>query len=173
MPRLRRAPRPASRLPQLLLLGQAVVGMLLGVVWWALTRRPGAWLVGEPVVTTDLTSYVARDGTFAVLGLVLGVVAGVVVLRHGRERPLLLLTAALCGALAGSLLAAGTGAALPPGDPTDPRHVSVTAWGVLLLWPFGLSGVVLLATLSTAVGDWVRAPRSRADDEDPVPESRA
>ena len=169
MPRLSRA----SGLPQRLLLGQAVLGLVVGVVWWGLTRRPAGWLVGEPVVTSALTYPVARDGTFAVLGLVLGVLAGVVVLRHGHERPLLLLTAALCGALAGSLLAAGTGAALPPSDPADPRHVAVTAWGVLLLWPLALSAVVLLSTLSTAVADWVRAPRDRGADDERVPDLSA
>jgi hypothetical protein len=89
----------------------------------------------------------------------------VLVLRRGRERPLLLLTAALAGALAGSLLAAGAGSALPPRAATDPRHVAVTADGVLLLWPLALSAVVLLGTLTSALTDWVRAPRAAAGEE--------
>jgi len=148
-----------------------VVGLVAGVVWWALTRSPATWLVGEPVVTSPLTSPVARDGVFAVGGVLLGVAAGVVVLRRGRRRPLLLLTAALAGALAGSLLAAGAGSALPPRPPSDPRHVAVSAAGVLLLWPLALSAVVLLGTLTSALTDWVRAPR--ADDLSAEPEPHA
>ncbi|NAZ82424.1 hypothetical protein GTR02_11390 [Kineococcus sp. R8] len=166
MQRSRVARRPGrgvdddARLPLRLLLGQAVTGVVLGVVWWALTRSPGPLLVGEPVVTTSLAYPVARDGTLAVLGLALGAGVGVLVLRRARRQPLLLLAGAVCGALAGSLLAAGTGAALPPSDPADPLHVSVTAWGVLLLWPLAVCVVVLVVTLASAVVDWVREPRA-------------
>jgi len=169
-----RAPAaPDARLPQLLLVGQALAGLVAGVLWWALTRSPATWVVGEPVVTSPLTSPVARDGVLAVGEVVLGLAAGAVVLRRGRERPLLLLTAAVAGALAGSLLAAGAGSALPPRSPADPRHVAVSAYGVLLLWPLALSAVVLLGTLVSALTDWVRAPHAGTDERTAAPDPRA
>jgi len=167
-PAARSAPAVDARLPQLLLLGQALAGLVAGVLWWAATRSPATWLVGEPVVTSPLTSPVARDGVFAVGGVLLGIAVGVVVLRRGRQRPLLLLTAALAGALAGSLLAAAVGAALPPRNPSDPRHVAVSADGVLLLWPLAVSAVILFGTLTSALTDWVRRPVEPAREETAV-----
>ncbi|WP_369053492.1 hypothetical protein [Kineococcus terrestris] len=161
--------RPAAAAPRrsradgrrplvLLLLGQAVTGLLLGVGWWALARTPPEWLVGEPVVATPAALQVARDGSFAVLTGLVGVLVGVLVLRMARPAPLATLLTAVAGALAGALLAAGTGSALPPADPADPAHVGLLAWGVVLVQPFAAAAVVALVTLASAVGDWVRRP---------------
>ena len=168
LPRLRgrAAVRVADpHVPLLLLLGQAGAGLGAGVVWWVLTRRPPEWLVGEPVVTSPLFYAVARDGTFAVIAVLLGLAAGVGVLRRGDVRPVPVLLAAVCGALAGALLMAGTGAELPPRSPLDPEHVGLTAWGVVLLWPFALCALVTAATLASEVGDWVSGGGRRSEPD--------
>ena len=144
--------------PALLLFGQAVLGLLLGVLWWALTRHPADWLVGEPVVTSSTSYPIARDGTYAVLTALAGVVAGVLVLLRAGSRPVTVFAAALAGAVAGSLLGAGAGAALPPSAPADPAHVTLQAWVVVLVWPLALSLVVALVTLAASLVDWVRHP---------------
>lgn len=149
---------PGLRTPFLLLFGQAVLGVVVGVAWWALTRTPADWLVGEPVVTTG-SAAVARDGTLAVLGALLGLAVGVLVLRAARVRPLVTYGAGVAGALAGSLIAAGTGSLLPPTAPSDPSHVSLGAWGVALVWPLVLSAVVTLVTLAGTLREWAAAPR--------------
>ena len=151
------AASPGLRLPLGLLLGQAAVGALLGAAWWALARRPAAWLVGEPVITSSAQYPVARDGSFAVLTAAVGLVAGLVVLRRAGERPVPVLVAGLAGALAGALLTVAVAGVLPPADPADPAHVSVHAWAVVLVQPLVLSCVVAVATLSATLVDWVRA----------------
>lgn len=60
-------PGRTDRLPLVLLFGQALLGLVVGVVWWALTRHPPTWVVGEPVVTSPAVYPVARDGVFTVL----------------------------------------------------------------------------------------------------------
>lgn len=150
---------PGLRPQFLLLFGQALLGVLVGVVWWALTRTPPDWLVGEPVVTTAGSSAIARDGTLAVLGAVAGTVVGVLVLRTARVRPLAVFAAAVAGAVAGSLIAAGTGGLLPPTGAQDPAHVSLGAWGVVLVWPLAVSAVVTLVMLVSVLREWIDAPR--------------
>ncbi|NAZ88184.1 hypothetical protein, partial [Kineococcus indalonis] len=149
---------PAQRPPLGLLLGQAAAGVLLGVLWWALARRPGAWLVGEPLVTSTAQYPVARDGSFAVLTALAGLVGALVVLRRAGERPVPVLVAGVAGALAGALLTVATAGALPPSDPGEPAHVSVYAWVVVLVQPLVLSCVVAVVTLSATLVDWVRSP---------------
>ncbi|WP_432494228.1 hypothetical protein [Kineococcus auxinigenes] len=151
-------PRRTLRVPLGLLFGQAVAGALLGVLWWAVARRPAAWLVGEPVLLSAAQYPVARDGAFAVLTALAGVAAGLVVLRCAGPDPVRVLLAALAGALAGSLLTVAVAGVLPPSDPAEVAHVSVYAWAVVLVQPLVLSGVVAVATLSSALVDWVRTP---------------
>ncbi|WP_432486936.1 hypothetical protein [Kineococcus sp. SYSU DK018] len=152
------APRSGDlRLPFALLLGQALTGALLGVAWWALARRPAAWLVGEPVVVSSAQFPIARDGSFAVLTATAGLVAGLVVLRRAGERPLQVLGAALAGALSGSLLTVATAGALPPSDPAAAAHVSLYAWAVVLVQPLVLTCVVAVVSLSSALVGWTRA----------------
>ncbi|WP_183391584.1 hypothetical protein [Kineococcus radiotolerans] len=147
-----------DRLPLVLLFGQALLGLVVGVVWWALTRHPPTWVVGEPVVTSPAVYPVARDGVFTVLTGLLGVLAGLAVVRAPGPRPLLLLGAALAGAAAGALLAAGLGTSLPPTDPADSAHVTLHAWVVLLVQPFVVAVVVALVTLTRSLLEWTRAP---------------
>lgn len=145
--------------PFVLLFGQAVLGIGVGVLWWAVTRTPADWLVGEPVVTTASSYAIARDGTLSVLGALVGLVAGIVVLRTAGNRPLATYGAAVAGALAGSLIAAGTGSLLPPTAADDPAHVTVSAWGAALVWPLVVSLVVTVVTLVTSVRSWIDQPR--------------
>lgn len=156
--------RPATarglpdRLPLVLLFGQAGLGVVLGLLWWVSTRHPAPWVVGEPVVTSSAVYPVARDGVFAVLTAAAGLGAGVVVVLRPGVRPLRLLAAALSGALAGPLLTAGLGSALPPSDPADAAHVTLHAWVVLLVQPFVVAVVVATSTLARSLLDWTRSP---------------
>ncbi|MCI2239717.1 hypothetical protein MO973_41755 [Paenibacillus sp. TRM 82003] len=145
------------RLPMALLLGQAVAGPLLGVLWWALARRPAPWLVGEPVVVTGAAYPIARDGSFAALTALAGLVAGALVLRWAREHPLPVMVAGLTGALAGSLLTVATAGVLPPSDPSALAHVSVYAWAVVLVQPLVVSVVVAVVSLAGALVAWTRS----------------
>ncbi|NAZ74093.1 hypothetical protein GTQ99_01430 [Kineococcus sp. T13] len=139
-----------------LLFGQALVGVVVGFVWWALTRRPGDWLVGEPVVTSTSMYPIARDGVFAVLTGLLGLAAGLLVAVRPGPRPLVTFVAALVGALAGALLAAGLGSSLPPTPTDDPAHVTLLAWAVLLVQAFAVAAVVASISLVRAVLDLSR-----------------
>jgi len=143
-------------LPFALLFGQAAVGLLVGVVWWLLTRHPATWMSGEPIVTSTSVWPMARDGVFAVLTALVGLVAAVVVLTRAGARPLVPFATALLGALAGALLAAGLGSSLPPSDPSDAAHVTVTAWAVLLVQPFVVAAVVALVSLAQSLLEWAR-----------------
>jgi hypothetical protein len=149
---------PSRALPFALLFGQAALGLVVGVVWWLLTRHPPTWMVGEPVVTSTSVWPMARDGVFSVLTGLVGLLAALVVLARAGERPVVPFVAALLGALAGALLAAGLGSSLPPSDPTDASHVSVTAWAVLLVQPFVVAAAVALVTLVQALLAWTRNP---------------
>jgi hypothetical protein len=148
--------RQGTRFPLVVLFGQAVLGLVVGVVWWAFTRHPATWMVGEPVVTSTSVYPIARDGTFAVLTGLVGLVAGVVVVVRAGERPLVLFATAVAGAVAGTLLAAGLGTSLPPSDPDDAAHVTVQAWAVLLVQPFVVAASVALVTLARSLLEWVR-----------------
>ncbi|MEZ0164096.1 hypothetical protein AB2L27_04855 [Kineococcus sp. LSe6-4] len=141
-----------------LLFGQAGAGLVVGVLWWALTRRPATALVGEPVVTSAAVYPMARDGVFSVLTGLVGLAAAVVVLRRARQAPVTVFVAALAGALTSSLLAAGTGSALPPTGPAEAAHVTLTAWVAVLVQPFVVSAAVALVTLGDVLARWVRTP---------------
>ncbi|WP_432541209.1 hypothetical protein [Kineococcus sp. SYSU DK002] len=159
MPGVTAAPAPAPagrRLGVVLLFGQALAGLAVGVVWWALTRHPAPWVVGEPVVTSGAVYPIARDGVFSVLTGLVGLAAAVVVVTRGRQRPVLALGTALAGALASALLALGVGGALPPSDATDVAHVTVHAGIVLLVQPFVVAAAVALVTLVDALWHWAR-----------------
>ncbi|WP_432562774.1 hypothetical protein [Kineococcus sp. SYSU DK003] len=148
----------AGRLPFVLLFGQAVLGLLVGLVWWLLTREPAPWTVGEPVVTSTAVYPMARDGVFTVLTGLVGLAAGVLVLARSGERPLPPFGAASAGALAGALLAAGVGSALPPTAGDDAAHVTVHAWAVVLVQPFVVAAVVAVVTLVRSLLEWVDRP---------------
>ncbi|WP_432521593.1 hypothetical protein [Kineococcus sp. SYSU DK006] len=149
------APAP-SRVPVVLLFGQPLAGAVVGVLWWALTRHPADWLVGEPVVVSSSLYPIARDGVFAVLTGVVGALAGLLVAARPGPRPLVTFTAAVAGALASALIAAGLGSSLPPTAVEDPAHVTLLAWVVLLVQVLAVTVVVAAATLVQAALDWTR-----------------
>ncbi|WP_380156951.1 hypothetical protein [Kineococcus sp. R86509] len=152
------AAQRSSRLPLVLLFGQAVLGLVVGVVWWAATRHPATWMVGEPVVTSTSVYPIARDGVFSVLTGLVGLAAGIVVVRRAGERPLVLFATALAGAVAGALLAAGLATSLPPTNTENAAHVTLQAWVALLVQPFVVAAVVALTTLVQSLLDWTRSP---------------
>lgn len=152
------AARRSGRLPLVLLFGQAVLGLVVGVVWWAATRHPATWMVGEPVVTSTSVYPIARDGVFSVLTGLVGLAAGIVVVVRAGEKPLVLFATALAGAVAGALLAAGLATSLPPASPDDAAHVTLQAWVALLVQPFVVAAVVALTTLTQSLLEWTRSP---------------
>ena len=151
--------RPGSRSGRprrdalVLLTVQAVAGPCIGLAWWGLAADPAGWLVGEPSRTAG-SVLAARDGTLAVLGILMGAAAGARVLRRPGRRPLLTLAAGLAGAVAGVALAVAVARLLPAG--VDGARVSPRAWGVVLLWPALVAGVVFARQVAQAVGRWVR-----------------
>ncbi|PRY17550.1 hypothetical protein [Kineococcus rhizosphaerae] len=148
------------RTPLVLLFGQGVLGLVVGVVWWSLTRHPATWMVGEPVVTSTSVYPIARDGVFTVLTGLVGFAAALVVVTRGGEphRPLLLFASALGGAFAGALIAAGLGTSLPPSGDAAVAHVTLRAWVAVLVQPFVVSVVVAVVTLVQALLEWTRTP---------------
>lgn len=152
------AAQRSGRLPLVLLFGQAVLGLVVGVVWWAVTRHPATWMVGEPVVTSTSVYPIARDGVFSVLTGLVGLAAGIVVVRRAGEKPLVLFATALAGAVAGALLAAGLATSLPPTNAENAAHVTLQAWVALLVQPFVVAAVVALTTLVQSLLDWTRTP---------------
>ncbi|WP_345711730.1 hypothetical protein [Kineococcus glutinatus] len=132
---------------------QALAGLVAGLAWWVLAHDPPRWLAGEPWLTNGSVD-AARDGSLAVLELVLGAAAGLRVLRRPGPRPLLTLLVGIGGALLASGLAVAVAAVLPVG--VDSAHVVPRAWGVALLWPTALAGVVFVRTLAQSLVAWVR-----------------
>ncbi|MFB9378919.1 hypothetical protein ACFFKU_06145 [Kineococcus gynurae] len=208
-----------ARSPLALLLGQALTGLVLGVVWWWLTRDAADVLLGEPVRVSPSALPMARDGVLTGLTALAGIVFGALATRqalgvprvtsvrrradataaqHGTSaaatspepttgvdrpattnrlgpqapyapetdephatgrphpRPSAVLLALVCGATAGSLLAAATGAALPTTSTSPFAAVGVTAVGVLLVWPLAACATMFAITAAGALRDWVR-----------------
>lgn len=179
-------PRPAGAgRDVLVVLGSLLLlGVVAGVVWWLLVD-PAQFTKtaqGGAMSENELGKRFDADAWFAVIGLVAGLAAGLV-LSAWRSRDPLLVSGLL---LLGSLLAAGVmllvGHVLGPGDPRAalqaaavgakvPETLGVDTPLAVLGWPFG----VLVGTLLVLLG---RAPEhvgpgpDRPDGEpEPAPRS--
>ncbi|MFF1880449.1 hypothetical protein ACFVVC_03120 [Pseudarthrobacter sp. NPDC058196] len=136
--------RPARRLPWSLLLVPAVAGVPAGLLWWLLapgglnliTRNPSLASGTAPLV------WLPRDLTLAGIMVLAGCLLAVFLADGKRPDPQTALLAGLVGAVAGSLVAWGTGILTarlwgPPVDPSANASIafSLRALPVLLLWP--------------------------------------
>lgn len=104
----------------------ALLGALAGLLWaaWSPVRPPGLVVPGG-TVTTETEQWVAADGRFALLAVVLGVVFALIAWRARRSRSGLAVLALAVGGIVGGLLTdlvgwlVGGGSS---GGPVDSRH---------------------------------------------------
>jgi len=158
-----------------------VLGLVCGVAWWLLVdlaEFSGARSGGASMGELELGKRFNADGWYAVLGMVAGFLAGVL-LTWWRSRDSLLTTllllpgarlAAATTALVGGLLGPGepatTGTVLAPGE-TVPVALTVTADVVYLMWPVAaLAGALMVLWSSTS------QPTTEAEPSDPAGDDR-
>ncbi|WP_315915035.1 hypothetical protein [Arthrobacter sp. lap29] len=146
-----------------------VLGAVMGVAWFVLA--PGGAIYGDG---SDYDSWFPRDAALALLMLVAGVVASVLLLRQGRKTPRIWTTAAptlalLVGALAGSVLAWRTGVFAGDLFHTLPENLgnpsivfSLRSPSVLLIWPLTSAAVLFLTHL---FGYYFGKPEKREEME--------
>lgn len=164
----------------------AVVGVPLGVLWWALAPRADYRITGSGPVAIGNPSeelLVADDGVFVLVVAGFGLLAGVLTWLVRRQRGLASLLAVAVGTLAGSAVAWQVGEALGPG----PTRAALTHVGgrvttsltldmhpALAVGPFFALLVWLVATLYSK-GDGLGRPAPATDASapaDPVEEER-
>lgn len=167
--------RGAATDTAVILVGFLVTGVVCGVVWWLLvdpaefTKTRDGSVMGE----VDLTKRFAPDGWYAVIALVAGFLAGLVVTWR-RARDLRLTTVlVVVGSLVAAAAMAAVGAALGPGDPdpvlasatrgtTVPADLSVSAGVTYLMWPIAaLAGALMVLWSSPGVGDPLNPEQAR------------
>ncbi|MDI2126212.1 hypothetical protein [Yinghuangia seranimata] len=141
-----------------------VAAVAAGAVWHALAPDMPRVVVNHNVYDTPQTPVegeVARDGWFAVVGVVTGLLIAAAVFWKGRRHGIGVAVALGLGGLLGSYVAYKVGAALGPdtfGDQLkslDGRHdfdepLRIQAMGVLYLWP--MASLVLYIFLYAAFG---------------------
>lgn len=153
---------PVRRLlPWSLLLVPAAAGIPAGILWWLLapgglnliTRDPALAAGSVPLV------WLPRDLTLAGILVLAGCLLAVFLSDGRRDDPQAALLTGLAGALAGSILAWGTGilAARLFGPAVDASAnasiaFSLRAWPVLLLWPAATAVSVFVLELVGAAG---------------------
>ncbi|WP_326690986.1 MULTISPECIES: hypothetical protein [unclassified Streptomyces] len=151
----------------------AVVGVLLGLLWLWLAPRVPLFTDGKAVYLKDPEGEesVGADGTFTLLGLAFGLVAGIVVFLCRKKGGVGLVVGLTVGGLLGSLLAWRVGVWLGPEtdlvaaakaagkNATFDAPLKLQAKGALLAWP--LAAIVVHLVLTGFFG-----PR----DPDPEPE---
>ncbi|GAA1911818.1 hypothetical protein GCM10009737_11640 [Nocardioides lentus] len=169
------APRSRARWPAAVLVGLLVAGALAGVVWWALWTPPSGVAVSGEFVLDGAGAPAAFDGTalFVLVSAGLGLTAGVLVGVVTRRDELLVLGAAVLGAVGATALMYAVGHLLGPADPagqargaadlTPLRDQLVLAGRAPLL---ALTGAVLVGLVVTLLGV---GHRPRADDPTDVP----
>lgn len=98
-----------------------VAGALAGVLWWALWTPPtGVALAGEFVLDSDgARSAFDATGTFVLIALVLGLVAGLVIGWVTRRDELAVVGVATVAAVLAGLLMYAVGHLLGPPDPAS------------------------------------------------------
>ena len=138
-PRVRLWPPTRAELATALaaLLGLALAGALLGLLWEQLAPRL-AFRVDQPgralPVVPEAEEYVAADGRFVLLTLAAGIVAGLACWLVRRSRGPLVLLALAAGGLLGAVLTWRVGVALGTGySPADLQQVGNVVYQPLTL----------------------------------------
>jgi hypothetical protein len=141
------------------------LGVLGGVLWWLLTDPAEFTRLqeGGSMTEVELGQRFSADGTYAVVALVLGLLAGTG-LSWWRSRDPLLTSGLLLG---GAVLAAAmmwlVGHLLGPGDTRAalqaaavgtkvPEPLGVDVWTVFLAWPVAVLGGALVVLLGRGPG---------------------
>jgi Protein of unknown function (DUF2567) len=161
----------------------AVVGVPLGVLWWALAPRADYKITGSgPVVIGNPSEelLIADDGIFVIIVAGLGLLAGVLTWLFRRHRGVAGLLAVAFGTLAGSAVAWRIGELLgPPPSRAALRHVggrvttslTLGMLPALAVGPFVALLVWLVATLySRGEGLGRPAPVTDAPGARPAPQ---
>ncbi len=137
----------------------AVLGPVVGVLWLWIAPTPTAINADGLIYLKDQNTkeFIAADGWFLVIGLVVGAICGGLIFWKYRTAPLSAVLGLTAGALAGAFIAWKVGEALgpPPLDSTVvgipeggtvQMPISLRAKGVLCGWPLG--GVVAFLSLT-------------------------
>ncbi|GGH97576.1 hypothetical protein ACFFGR_08680 [Arthrobacter liuii] len=136
--------RAARWLPWSLLLVPAAAGVPAGILWWLLAPGGLNLLTRDPALASGTVPMVwlPRDLTLAGILVLAGCLLAVFLADGKRPDPQAALLTGLAGALAGSVVAWGTGilAARLWGPAVDTSvnasvAFSLRSWPVLLLWP--------------------------------------
>jgi len=154
--------RPARRqLPWSLLLVPAAAGVPAGLLWWLLAPGGLNLITGNPSLASGTAPLVwlPRDLTLAGIQVLAGCLLAVFLADGKRPDPRAALLTGLVGAVAGSLVAWGTGllAARLWGPPVDTSAnasiaFSLRALPVLLLWPAATAVSVFVLELVGMAG---------------------
>lgn len=139
-----------AREAAIITVGVALVGVLLGVLWWWLAPRVPLVSDGQAVYLRDTEGEqaVGVDGTFTLLALGFGAVSALVVFLVRRRGGVPVVVALAVGGLLGALLAWRLGVWLGPEQDvvaharevgkgvTFSAPLKLGAKGALLAWPF-------------------------------------
>ncbi|MER8182532.1 DUF2567 domain-containing protein [Kitasatospora sp. NPDC094015] len=155
-----------GRVGALTFLACAVLGVLMGLLWFWLAPRVMFQVSGNQILYMDPEGEqrAGADAVFALLGLGAGLLTavGAFLLTRGRGGGIAVAVGLALGGLAGSVAAWQLGAALGPTSdlPAHARQVGdggtfsapleLGAHGALLVWP--MTAMVLLLALSAAFG---------------------
>jgi hypothetical protein len=155
----------------------ALAGMPVGLLWWLVAPLPriakradGLYRVGGE----GNESAIAADGWFAVLAVLAGVLAALVVYLLTRPGRVLPLVGLAVGGLIGALVAWRFGAQLGPGPihatgrglPVGTRFdapLDISAKGVLLAWPLAAVITYFAVSAGSDAGDAVPGPPEGTD----------
>lgn len=154
--------RPTRRLlPWSLLLVPAAAGVPAGIIWWLLAPGGLNMITRDPALASGTVPVVwlPRDLTLAGILVLAGCLLAVFLADGRRPDPQAALLTGLVGALAGSLVAWGTGILVariwgPAVDTSANASIafSLRALPVLLLWPAATAVSVFVLELVGATG---------------------
>lgn len=161
---MRRPSEEGARADVLAVLGTFVLlGLAGGVLWWLLVD-PARYTVaaeGAAMGEVELSKRFNADGWYAVIAIVLGFGAGLL-LSWWRSRDHRLTTfLLLVGAALAAVVMRFTGGLLGPGDEESalagasrgdlvPVELGVTAWVVYVMWPLAVLGGALMVLWSSS-----------------------
>lgn len=164
--RARWVPAEEVRTGLAIIAGLVVVGALLGIVWelWSPPGPPGLIVSPGEIQADETEPFIASDGRFAVLAIVVGIVAGVVAWLLRRSRGPAVAAALAVGGVAGAALMNLVGHSLRGGSTRGAQYavvrhlpLSVHATGLLFL-EAAVAVLVYLLCASFAAADNLGRP---------------